>query len=140
MTTGVYRLPLVPPGPFDEYMSAALWPYDVRAFLSHETALDLYELSDINPSQIHISVPVGYRIQRAIPAKLAIHHADVQAADQTRWQALPMVTVRRAIEDCIGSAVRSGLIEQAIETARNQARLTRRDAEGLRALLADREG
>lgn len=135
---GIFRLPLIPRGPLDEYMQAVLWPQDVRGVLCNETALDLYDVCDINPARIHIAVPAAHRIQRDIPAHYEIHRADLDPRDIQRWQALPMVMVRRAIEECIDSGVRSGLIEQAIETARDQARLRRDDAQALRERLAQR--
>jgi predicted transcriptional regulator of viral defense system len=133
---GVFRLPLVPQGPLDEYMEAALWPEDVVGVLGHETALDLYELSDINPGKIHITVPADHRIQREIPGKYEIHREDLGPDEGTTWRGLPIVTVRRAIEDCIRDGIRAGLIEQAIETARAQGLLRRADVEDLGQLRA----
>src|SRR4051794_26978453 len=135
---GVYRFPIVPPGRLDEYAQAVLWPADVIGTLSHDTALDLYELSDINPGQIHLTVPARYRTNRAVPAQYAIHRADLPADDMTRWEGLPIVTVRRAIADAIDTDVRAGLIEQAIETARARAQLRRGDVAKLRARLRAR--
>jgi predicted transcriptional regulator of viral defense system len=64
---GVYRVPLIPAGPLDQYREATLWPRGVRGVLSNETALGLYELSDVNPAKIHITVPRAHRPQRATP-------------------------------------------------------------------------
>ena len=44
----VYRLEPFPAHELDSYRKATLWPYPVEGVLSHETALDLYELSDVN--------------------------------------------------------------------------------------------
>ena len=38
---GVYRVPLIPAGPLDQYREATLWPRGVRGVLSNETALGL---------------------------------------------------------------------------------------------------
>jgi len=71
---GLYRLRYFPVSPLDSYMEATLWPRGVRGVLSHETALQLYELSDVNPSKIHITVPPGHRIRREIPTLYRVHH------------------------------------------------------------------
>ncbi len=42
-----------------QIMEATLWPRGAHGALSHETALDLYGLSDVNPAKIHITVPHG---------------------------------------------------------------------------------
>ena len=61
---GLYRLDPFPAHALDSYRKATLWPYGVEGVLSHETALDLYELSDVNPAMIHITVPKRYRLRR----------------------------------------------------------------------------
>jgi hypothetical protein len=49
---------LTPPSSLDAYMDAVLWPgRGVRDMLSHETALDLYGLSDVNPAKIDVTLP-----------------------------------------------------------------------------------
>ena len=78
---GVYRVPLIPSTPLDAYMEATLWPRGAAGVLSHETALALYELSDVNPDKIHITVPKHHRIRRAIPTAYQIHHEDLATGD-----------------------------------------------------------
>ena len=56
---GLYRMPMVPVTQLDAYMEAVLWTSRLGV-LSHETALDLHELCDVNPSAIHITVPSGF--------------------------------------------------------------------------------
>ena len=46
---GVYRFPELPETARDEYMLATLWPNVTETALSHDTALTVYELCDINP-------------------------------------------------------------------------------------------
>lgn len=53
---GVYRLPRYPRSEHDHLMLAVLWTRVPEAALSHETALDAYSISDINPNRIHITV------------------------------------------------------------------------------------
>src|ERR1700741_3235147 len=59
---GLYRFKAFPAGPLDPYMEAVLWPHGTMGALSHETALDLYGLSDANPAKIHITVPKKHRV------------------------------------------------------------------------------
>jgi predicted transcriptional regulator of viral defense system len=37
-------------------MAAALWPQGIQGVLTHDTALDLWDVSDVNPAKIHITV------------------------------------------------------------------------------------
>jgi predicted transcriptional regulator of viral defense system len=115
---GLYRFKAFPPGPLDTYMEASLWPQGARGVLSHETALDLYGLSDANPDKIHITVPTAYRIKRATPPAYEIHHAELKP-DETTWRdGLPLTTVERTIRDCHQTHLRRGLLEQALDQAR----------------------
>ena len=52
----VYRVPQVPPSSFDRFMLALLWTGCDEAALSHETALDAYDVCDVNPTSIHVVV------------------------------------------------------------------------------------
>ena len=61
---GVYRIALYPTSRLGQYREAILWAQaghhgPERIPLSHETALSLYNISDVNPSLIHLTVPEG---------------------------------------------------------------------------------
>ena len=105
---GVYRVPLIPAGPLDQYREATLWPRGVRGVLSNETALSLYELSDVNPAKIHITVPRAHRPQRATPTLYVVHRADLRDDEITAHEGIPIVTPVRAILDAHASRARPG--------------------------------
>ena len=48
---------------------------------SHQTALSLYDLSDLNPAKLHMTVPTHFRRSSEIPAILVLHHADLPDED-----------------------------------------------------------
>lgn len=134
---GVYRLGAIPPGELDEYMRAALWPAGLGV-LSHETALDLHELCDVNPSRIHVTVPRRYRTHRPIPALYQLHHRDLAEKQITRMRGLPIVPPLQAILDGIEAHMRGELVEQAIQTAEDQGLITADDAIRAREAHAER--
>lgn len=134
---GVYRLKLIPPGEWDEYMYAAMWP-DGRGVLSHETALDLHGLCDVNPNHIDITVPKAYRTHRDVPASFRLHATDRDADEIASIEGVPTVTPARAIADGIDAGLRPSLVAQAIDTAERQAMITTEVARGLRAKAASR--
>jgi predicted transcriptional regulator of viral defense system len=134
---GVYRMKGVPPDELDEYMRAALWPMGAGV-LSHETALDLYELCDVNPARIDVTVPRGYRTHRPVPALYRLHHRDLTSQQTARLRGLPLVTPLRAILDAIETHVRGELIEQAIQTAEQQSLVTPDGAADARSAYAAR--
>jgi predicted transcriptional regulator of viral defense system len=124
---GVYRMKMIPPDELDEYMRAALWPMGAGV-LSHETALDLHELCDVNPAVIDVTVPRHYRTHRPVPALYRLHRRDLTAYQVERWRGLPIVTPLRAILDGIEGHVRGELIDQAIVTAEKQSLITTAEA------------
>lgn len=131
---GLYRFPDIPATALDQLMEATLWPRN-QGVLSHDTALDLYELSDVNPAKIHVTVPKRLRLRRRQPAVYAIHPRDLPGADITVYENLRVVTPRRAIEDGISRHLGPEVIAQAIATARRQGMITADDERDLEALL-----
>ena len=134
---GLYRFNAIPHGERDQLMEAALWPRRVRGVLSHDTALELHDLCDINPAKVHVTVPGRYRINRETPTAYAIHHRDLEDCDRAIVDGLPTVTPRRAILDAIETDTDPKLVRQAIDTARRRG-LVR--GEDLRALEARARG
>jgi predicted transcriptional regulator of viral defense system len=130
---GLYRLLLVPPSRWDEFMKATAWP-DGRGVLSHETALDLHDLCDVNPNRIDVTVPKAYRTHRDVPASYRLRARNLAVDDVTSLEGVPIVTPAKAIEDGIEIGLRPSLLEQAIETAQGQALIPAAVANGLRAL------
>jgi predicted transcriptional regulator of viral defense system len=139
--TGVYRMRLTPTSPLDAYMEAALWPgRGVRGVLSHETALDLYRLSDVNPTKIDITLPLGYRIRRGIPASYRVHHEDLPDGDVTAFEGIPIVTPARAIRQVHAAHVGPALVGQSVDQGERDGWLTRREADALRQELGVKRG
>ncbi|MDR1712251.1 MAG: hypothetical protein LBR58_10455 [Propionibacteriaceae bacterium] len=134
---GVYRFPEWPVSQNDTSMEAVLWTRDRRAALSHDTALAVYELSDINPDKTHVTVaPKSRALQRKhIPGAYVIHYQKLADDQIGWWERIPTVTVTTAIEQCIDAHVRPDLILQAISTADGQGRITPKQAERLEAQL-----
>jgi len=137
VASGLYRFPLIPVTPLDPYMQATLWPRKVRGVLSHETALDRYGMSDVNPERIHITVPRRYRIRRVnVPSQYEIHHEDLADDEVTLFEGIPIVTPAKAVRQCHADGLRRDLLRQAIEDGQRQGWLRRREADAVRAEVA----
>jgi len=136
--TGLYRFPLTPASRLDPYMEATLWPRGARGVLSHETALELYELSDVHPAKIHITVPRGYRIRRDAPAAYVLHHEDLKPSQITQHEGIAIVTAVHAIRQAHAAHLGAALVKQAIDQGEGGGRLTKRQAGELRRELGFR--
>jgi hypothetical protein len=123
-------------------MEAVLWPgRGVRGVLSHETALDLFELGDVNPAKIDVTLPRGHRVRRAVPSLYRLHYEDLALDDVTVFEGIPIVTPVRAIRQAHAAQIGPALVMQAIDQCgrrwrrarwRRNPRRRRRDASSRR--------
>lgn len=95
--------------------------------ISHDTALDLWDLCDINPAKVHVTVPRAAKLRRAVPVAYRVHVRDLKPDDVAHHEGIPVVTVRRAILDGIETNVDPHLIEQAIDNSRTRGLLSKSD-------------
>jgi predicted transcriptional regulator of viral defense system len=123
---GLYRFPDVPVTSNDQLMEATLWPRQ-GGVLSHDTALDVHDLCDIDPQKIHLTVPAATRVRRQIPTAYVLHRRDLPATDITLHEGIRVVTARRAILDGIESALGPHLLGQAVDTAVRRGVITAED-------------
>jgi predicted transcriptional regulator of viral defense system len=112
---GLYRVPQVPATQYDSLMQAVLWTGFPETCLSHDSALDAWEISDINPDKIHITVAARRRITRNIPHSYVIHYEDLDPDQITWWEGIPTATATAAIRQCLTSGVPTYLVRQALE-------------------------
>jgi predicted transcriptional regulator of viral defense system len=112
---GVYRLPTFPASAFAEYMEACLWPAGPVGVISHQSALAIRDISDVNPAKVHITLPKSFRVRRKIPGYLSIHHADLSEDEIGSEEGIPTTTVRRTIEDCFRAHLGPALLRKAID-------------------------
>lgn len=139
ITRGIYRVPELAGDHLEQYQEALLrFPAGV---LSHDTALDLHELCDINPAKVHITVPARLRIRGEVPAWLTIHRGTLAEHEVTRLDGLAIVTPARAIIDGIEANVGARFVDEAREAARRRNLLTTREQQAVeKAFLTQRLG
>jgi predicted transcriptional regulator of viral defense system len=124
VSRGVYRVPFLPSGQMAPYMAATLWPQGARGVLTHETALDLWDLSDVNPAKIHITVPRTHRPQRQVPKAYMIHREDLAPDEITAIEGVTVVKLGRALRQCAQAHLARDLLEQAIRHGRSRGLLS----------------
>jgi predicted transcriptional regulator of viral defense system len=137
---GVYRFPKYPYTDTARYMLAVLWTRAPEAALSHETALDVYAISDIIADKIHVTVGKHRRLRRVGGERYEVHYADLGARQIGWWEEVPTVTVATAIAQCIEDGTPTYLLRQALERGREHGRITGAERDDLAARLAARDG
>ena len=87
---GIYRLARYPIADRPDLIEWSLWSRnkqgEVQGVWSHETALDLYDLCDIMPAKLHMTVPTHFRKSVAPPAALKLYFADLQYSEWKEQQ------------------------------------------------------
>ena len=115
VSRGVYRIGQVPVTQYAPLMQAVLWPGFPEACLSHDSALDVWDVSDILPNEIHVTVGAKRRIERAVPDRYVIHRENLPPSEVTWFESIPTVTTATAIRQCLATGVPTYLIRQALE-------------------------
>jgi predicted transcriptional regulator of viral defense system len=115
---GLYRLRHFPTSQHEHVVAAWLPLRDAGAVVSHESALELYELSDVIPSAIDLSIPRSKRGQRQRPG-VRLHTLEPPPGDaEIRTLAgVPVTTPERTILDALQGGAQLEQIELAITQA-----------------------
>lgn len=102
---GIYRLAKYPLGQNHDKILWYLWSRDrndlPQGTYSHETALSFYDLSDINPAKLHMTVPPGFRKSTPTPEILILHRGLIHKDDMTLTQGFRITTPLKAISDLL---------------------------------------
>lgn len=102
---GIYHLAQYPISDRPELVLWTLWSRDKKGdpqgVWSHETALDIHNLSDLMPSKMHMTVPPRFRRQIEIPKNLKLHIATLTKADIEDRHGYRVTTPLRTLIDII---------------------------------------
>jgi predicted transcriptional regulator of viral defense system len=104
--------------------------------VSHDSALLVHELCDINPTNVHITIPHEYRIGKAGAERYDIHRAVLGSNDTIRVGPVVVTTVFRTLADSLAT-VPAYLMRHAIGTARSNGSIRRADGQRLLRALDD---
>ena len=110
---GLFRLPGWQVGKDDGFVLWRLWSRD-RAVVSHESALTVYDLGDVNPVRVHLTVPPGFRAKH--PA-VQLHFAVLPDTDVVDREGYRITTVERTLLDLAGADTSQEQLEVAVSDA-----------------------
>ena len=134
---GIYRLALYPMTDRPDLAVWALWSRnrneEIQGVYSHHTVLSFYDLSDLNPAKIHMTVPTHFRRNSEIPGILVLYYADLPDSDVETAQGFKLTRPLRAILDLIeAGTVERNFIRQAVTQAVDRGLITRQRIEEAR--------
>jgi predicted transcriptional regulator of viral defense system len=127
---GIYRLAHYPVTESPELVLWSLWSRNkqgkVLGVWSHATALDIYDLSDVMPAKMHMTVPKGFRKMANIPKSLVLYFANLSEKDIQMQQGYLVTTALKTILDVVEEGkLAEDLIIQAIKDALKRGLVSR---------------
>ena len=139
MSRGVYRIAHFPADRLAQYREAILWAKasqgPERIALSHETALLLYGISDVNPARVNLTVPMSARLRREHPEWIVIHRADLTPQEISQHEGMPVTSVERSVMDVLSTTHRADIAQKAIKDALRAGLLNVHQGSRLRRLV-----
>jgi len=135
---GLYRVPGWPVSRFTAYTEAVLWA-NRRAVIAGEAALDVWQLSDVNPRKIDLVLDPKYKPRKAGGERYRLSQRSLADDEITEFHGIPVLTPHAAIKDATKRGIASKLIVKAIEVAQAQELVTKREAARLLVGLDGRD-
>lgn len=122
---GIYRFrefDALPGGESDHLVRWALWSKG-RAIVSHTTALAVHDLGTANPSEIHLTVPPGFRQK---DGAVILHRAEPAQDGIEEREGYRVTTPVRAISECAAAQMDQDAVDSAVAEALERGLTTRR--------------
>jgi predicted transcriptional regulator of viral defense system len=119
---GIYRLPLWPAAEHEGFVLAQLWSGG-KAVVSHDSALQYYELSDVLPDAVHLTVPRTFRKRRD---GFVLHRAELSKAEVREANGFKVTTPVRTVSDIAASDLSPEHLNRAVHDGLRQGLLTKK--------------
>jgi len=137
---GIYRLAHYPLNDRPDLVEWSLWSRNKQGenegVWSHETALDLYDLCDIMPAKLHLTVPKHFR-RSNLPPHLKLYFADLKKSDWSQKQGYRITTPIRTLWDLAQTQqISNEHLECAIHEAKKTGLITQQEINNLPSSIA----
>ena len=126
----IYRLANYPIGDRPDLMLWYLWSRnrneEPQGIYSHETSLAIHDLTDLNPSKLHMTVPNNFRRNSRIPDVLVLYYSNISPTETDQVYGVKTTNAMRTIIDIIMKGYFSeDILIQAIKEATNRGAITK---------------
>jgi predicted transcriptional regulator of viral defense system len=134
---GIYRLARFPQSDEEQFVIYSLWSRnrsgEPEGVYSHQTALSIHELSDVNPARLHMTIPATFRRRAKTPKILVLHRAILDENEVEHRQGFAVTRPLRSIADLAATeSVSQDIVAQALSEGRQRGLITIREMSELR--------
>ena len=141
---GIYRLLMFPQD--DEDAQLVLWYLWARnrderpqGVYSHDTALRIYDLSDLMPAKLHMTVSKKFRRFNSIPDILVLWRGSLNESDIRIMRGFAVTTPLKTLLDvAIAKHLEEALIWQAVKEAAERGLISSNDEKKIRDTFYDK--
>lgn len=119
---GLFRLPEWPVSEHEDLIRWSQWSRG-RGVVSHETALSVHDLGDVNPAWVHLTVPPGFR-KRA--EGIVLHPGEVAEADVQQREGFRVTAPLRSVLDVATGDLDRDQLATVVAEALQRGLFTRR--------------
>jgi predicted transcriptional regulator of viral defense system len=130
---GIYRLSRFPHSPNEDLYFAWL-KVGQESVISHESALGLYDLADVLPSETHIIMPRSASRRRK---GVRLHTSELRKEEIVHRDGLPLTSVERTVADVIRAGMPEDQVRDVVRDAFQRGLST---PEKMRAYAIQRKG
>lgn len=127
---GIFRLVQYPMPERPDLILWSLWSRNrdgvLEGVYSHQTALSLYDITDLMPSKLHMTVPTKFRRMAETPAILELHFADLASNEIEEREGYRVTRPIRAIVDA-SREMPPEMLTEAFSEARTRGLITEKD-------------
>jgi predicted transcriptional regulator of viral defense system len=127
---GIYRLKNYPSGERPDLMLWYLWSRnrneEAQGVYSHETALAIHDISDVNPDKLHMTVPKNFRRNSVKPDIIELHLSSLKSNEVDYIHGVRVTKPLKTIVDIIkDEKLTDDLIKQAVVEATNKGMISK---------------
>lgn len=119
---GIFRLAEWIPEVHDDLVRWTLWSGG-RAIVSHESALAVHGVGELESPRVHLTVPPGFRMR---DDAVSLHLSDVPEPDVEERNGFRVTTILRSLIDVAADSADDDQLGRAIAQARESGRFTLR--------------
>lgn len=119
---GIFRLAEWIPEVHDDLVRWTLWSGG-RAIVSHESALAVHGVGELESPRVHLTVPSGFRMR---DDAVSLHKSDLPEDDVEERNGFRVTTILRSLIDVAANSADDDQLGRAIAQAREGGRFTLR--------------